>query len=285
MTSDLHGRVAVVTGGARGIGAATARALADRGATVVVGDLDLDLAAQVAREVGGDALPLDVAEEASWTAFLDEVERRHGRLDVLVGNAGFMVLGDHLDTPLERQLAQVDVNLVGVVLGTRLAAERMRRSGRGGAVVNVASLAGRIPMPGSAVYSATKAGVLAYSEAVDAELAGLAAAGGPRVRVACVLPSFTATELIQGTYGTGRLSRPVTPDDVAATVLRALDRPGPGRTVPRFLGPTGAAWTLFPSRARPWLRHRFGLDHVFLDVDGDARAAYVERTTRERTRA
>ncbi|MGA8255785.1 MAG: SDR family NAD(P)-dependent oxidoreductase [Nocardioides sp.] len=265
---SLNGRVIAITGGARGIGDATARALAAAGARVVIGDRDLDLAKQSAQEYDGLALPLDVSREDSFAEFLDGVVREHGRLDVLVNNAGFMVLGAVLDESLERQLAQVDVNLKGVVIGSRAAAERM---GSGGVIVNIASLAGRIPMPGGAVYSATKAGVLAFSEALDAELVAR------DIRVAAVLPSFTNTSLIDGTHGTGRLMQPVEPEDVAAAVMRAIENPKPITTVPAYLSAGAATWSLTAARFKPAMRRRFGLDKVFLDVDRDRRASYVER--------
>jgi NAD(P)-dependent dehydrogenase (short-subunit alcohol dehydrogenase family) len=118
MTGSLNGKVVALTGGARGIGAATARALAAEGASVVVGDLDVDLAKKAAEEYDGLALPLDVADRTSFAAFLDAVVTEHGRLDALVNNAGFMVLGKVREVPLERQLAQVEVNLTGVIQGS-----------------------------------------------------------------------------------------------------------------------------------------------------------------------
>jgi NAD(P)-dependent dehydrogenase (short-subunit alcohol dehydrogenase family) len=263
----LDGRVVALTGGARGIGAATAQALAAAGAQVVIGDLDVDLAKQAAEAYDGLALPLDVADRESFAEFLDGVVRAHGRLDVLVNNAGFMVLGRVREVPLERQLAQVDVNLKGVIHGAYEAAARMRP---GGVIVNIASLAGRIPMPGSAVYSATKAGVLAFSEAFDAELAPQG------IRVGSVLPSFTNTELIAGTEASG-LMKPIQPEDVAAAVVRMIDRPKATATVPKLFAFSGANWSLTSARVKPWLRGRLGLDTVFTDFDPVERSAYVER--------
>ena len=266
--SALTGKVVAVTGGARGIGAATARALAASGADVVVGDLDVALAARDAESYNGSALPLDVADHESMRVFLDGVLDRHGRLDALVNNAGFMVIGRMHDVSLGRQLAQIDVNLRGVVLGCYEASQRMRP---GGVIVNIASLAGRIPLPGSAVYSATKAGVVALSEALDAEL-------GPRgIRVCAVLPSFTDTELIAGTVATG-LSRPIGPAEVADAVVRTVRRPRAVTVVPRRLGFGAANWSATPAGAKPWLRRRLGLDRVFTEPDLTAREHYDRRT-------
>ena len=159
---SVSGKVIAITGGAQGIGAATARALSSAGAKVAVGDLDATLAAESARTYGGLGLKLDVSDAASFAAFLDQVEEQLGGIDVLVNNAGIMVIGRMLETPLDAQLKQLDVNLRGVILGCHAVVPRMRP---GGQIINIASLAGKIPTPGSAVYSATKAGVLALSAA------------------------------------------------------------------------------------------------------------------------
>ena len=268
---SLRGRVIAVTGGARGIGDATARALASAGARVAIGDLDAGLAARAAQQYGGLALPLDVTSRDSFTGFLDKVEAEFGRVDGMVNNAGIMVIGRHLETPLDAQLTQLDVNLRGVVIGSHDAASRMVRAG-GGTIVNVASLAGRIPSPGSAVYSGTKAAVLAFSEALDGELAGQG------VRVAAVLPSFTSTGLIDGTTAP-RLSPPITPDQVAAAVTGLFRRYRPVATVPRSLAFGSTQWAGMPI----WLKRRIsrwaGLDTMFTEYDHAARAAYEERTT------
>lgn len=270
MTGTLNGKVVAITGGAQGIGAATARLLAREGAEVVIGDLDLDLAKKSAEEYDGLALPLDVADRASVASFLDATVAEHGRLDILVNNAGFMVLGRMQEASYEHQLAQIDVNFTGVVHGTYEGAARMRP---GGVIINIASLAGRLPMPGSAVYSGTKAGVLAFSEAVDDELSAQG------IRVCSVLPSFTNTHLIDGTEATGLL-KPVEPEDVAAAVLRRIHRPKLTATVPRHFSVGGASWSLTAARLKPWLRRRLGLEHVFTDFDHAERAEYDQRPTR-----
>ncbi|WP_310961156.1 SDR family NAD(P)-dependent oxidoreductase [Nocardioides terrisoli] len=264
----LSGKVIAVTGGARGIGAATATALTAAGASVVVGDLDLELAGRRAQEYGGLALRLDVSSQESFAGFLDSVVSEYGGLDGLVNNAGFMVIGRMHDVPLERQLAQVDVNLRGVVYGCYEASARM---GRGGTIVNIASLAGRIPTPGTAVYSATKAAVLAFSESLDGELAEQG------IRVTAVLPTFTNTELIAGTTP-GTMMKPVEPEDVAAAVVEMFVAPKALRVVPRALTFSAANWTMTPARAKPWLRAKFGLDKVFTEPDLAARANYDKRT-------
>jgi NAD(P)-dependent dehydrogenase (short-subunit alcohol dehydrogenase family) len=268
---SLTGKVVAVTGGARGIGEATARALARAGARVAVGDLDAELAARSAQEYGGLAGPLDVTSASSFAAFLDKVEAEFGRVDGLVNNAGIMVIGRHLEVPLEAQLKQLDVNLRGVILGCHEAASRMVRFG-GGQIVNIASLAGRIPSPGSAVYSGTKAAVIALSESLDAELSPHG------VRVSAVLPSFTTTGLIDGTTAP-RLSSPIGPDQVADAVVGLFGRYRPVAAVPRRLAFGSTQWAAMPLRMKRWIGRRTGLDTMFTDYDRDARAAYEERTT------
>jgi NAD(P)-dependent dehydrogenase (short-subunit alcohol dehydrogenase family) len=268
--NGLSGKVVAITGGAQGIGDATARLLASEGASIVIGDLDVDLAKRSAEAYDGLALPLDVADRESVAGFLDAVVAEHGRIDVLVNNAGFMVLGRMLETPYDHQLAQIDVNFTGVVHGTYEGAARMSA---GGTIINIASLAGRLPLPGSAVYSGTKAAVLAFSEAVDDELSPQG------IRVCTVLPSFTNTHLIDGTEATGLL-KPVEPEDVAAAVLRRIRKPKLTATVPRLFTVGGASWSLTAAKAKPWLRRRLGLDSVFTDFDRGERADYDQRPTR-----
>ena len=135
------------------------------------------------------------------------------------------------------------------------------------------SRAGRLPLPGSAVYSGTKAAVLAFSEAVDEELAPQG------IRVCSVLPSFTNTHLIDGTDATGLL-KPVEPEDVAAAVLRRIKKPKLTATVPRHFSLGGTTWSMTAAKAKPWLRRRLGLESVFTDFDRAERAEYDRRPTR-----
>lgn len=268
--NSLNGRIIAITGGARGIGEATARALSAAGAKVAVGDLDAELAAQTAQTWGGLGLPLDVTSEESFAAFLDKVEAEYGRIDALVNNAGIMVIGRHLEVPLANQLKQIDINVRGVILGTHQVAPRMIAGG-GGVIVNIASLAGRIAAPGAAVYSGTKAAVLAMTDAFDAELAEQG------VRVAAVMPSFTNTGLISGTEAPS-LTPTVEPSDVAAAVLSVLEKYRPQRTVPGSLAFSAAQWNLYPQRLKRWFGRKTGMATMFIEVDKDARADYERRT-------
>ena len=190
---SLSGKVAVVTGGARGIGQALARALAREGVVVAIGDLDAAAAEAAAAELanGSIGLALDVTDRRGFTAFLDEVEQRLGPLDILVNNAGIMMV-----TPLDEEdeasvTRQLEINLHAVIHGTQEAMRRMRPRGTGH-IVNIASLAGRAAAPGLATYCATKHGVIGLSEAVRAELRGTG------VEVTVVMPGFAKTELASG---------------------------------------------------------------------------------------
>jgi NAD(P)-dependent dehydrogenase (short-subunit alcohol dehydrogenase family) len=271
-TGSIRGMVIAISGGARGIGEATAKALAAAGAKVAVGDLDAELASSSAAQYGGLGLPLDVTSAESYGAFLDKVEAEYGRIDGLVNNAGIMVIGKHLDVPLEAQLKQLDVNLRGVINGCHAIAPRMIAAG-GGQIVNIASLAGRFAAPGCAVYSGTKAGVLAFTEALDAELSP------QHVRVAAVLPSFTNTGLISGTTAP-RLSPAIEPEKVAAAVVSLFEKHRPTRVVPPAMAFSSVSWGMYPNRMRRWMGRKTGMDTMFVEgVDHEARAAYEQRTT------
>src|SRR4051812_13914613 len=141
---SLSGKVVAITGGARGIGKATATALVRKGCRVAIGDLDLTLAEETAAGLGGGtvALALDVTDRASFEAFLDEAERQLGPIDVVVNNAGIMPVTPFVEEKADSVRRQVDINLHGVLTGTQLAIERMAPR-RGGHIVNIASQAGK----------------------------------------------------------------------------------------------------------------------------------------------
>jgi NADP-dependent 3-hydroxy acid dehydrogenase YdfG len=165
MTTDLTGRVVVITGGARGIGLTTARQRADAGARVVLGDLDLAQVTGAADSVGGGAIGarLDVTSRDSWADFL-AATAEVGPVDVLVNNVGIMPLGRFLDEDDAISRAVLDVNVLGYGLGMKMVVPAMIARGRG-QVVNVASAVGRLPLAEGASYSASKAAVIAMSDA------------------------------------------------------------------------------------------------------------------------
>src|SRR5512137_985141 len=171
MGKTLQGKVALVTGGAGGIGRAVARALAGAGARVVLAGRDV--AALRAVELPGPpamAVPLDVRDEAGWDRAVGAVLRDLGRLDLLVHNAGVLEVGPLEARTVEAIRSIVDTNLTGAMLGTRAALPALRESR--GAIVHVASLGGLVPMPFEAAYGATKAGLRHLSFSLRSELAG-----------------------------------------------------------------------------------------------------------------
>jgi NADP-dependent 3-hydroxy acid dehydrogenase YdfG len=168
---SLAGSVIAITGGARGIGAATAAALLGQGARVGIGDLDVSLARRTAQELGRGAVAfdLDVTDRASFAAFLDSVEDALGALDALVNNAGIMPIGRFIDESDATARRLVDVNVHGVINGSKLALERFVPRGRGH-IVNIASTAGKAGLPGGVTYCATKHAVVGLSEAIRQEV-------------------------------------------------------------------------------------------------------------------
>ena len=268
---SLYGKVAVVTGGGRGIGRALAIALASEGCRVAVGDVDAESAAAVAAELGGEAvgLPLDVTDRPGFTAFLDEVERRLGPLDVLVNNAGIMPVGPFEEETDATVIRVLEIDLHAVIHGTKEAVRRMRPRGAGH-IVNLASSAGKTGFPNLATYCAAKHGVVGLSEAVRAELRGTG------VEITVVMPGIVRTELSTGLVETPAF-RPSTPEQVADAVVDALKLPRFDVFVPRSIGPTWAALNLLPRRAREALGRALKIDRALRDADRGARAAYEAR--------
>jgi NAD(P)-dependent dehydrogenase (short-subunit alcohol dehydrogenase family) len=266
---SLTGKVVAITGGGRGIGRATALALAREGARVAVGDLDQEAAEQVAQATGGIGLPLDVTDHAGYTAFLDEVEQRLGPLDVLINNAGIMPVTSLVDESPASIARQLEINLHAVIHGTQEAMRRMvpRRTGH---IVQLASLAGRTGIPKLATYCATKHGVVGLSEAVAVELRGTG------VEVSVVLPGIVRTELTTG-MSDARGVKTLLPEDVAAEIVGALKRPRFDVFVPRSSGPLIQLGAALPRRVRLAVARMMKADQTTAHADGAARAAYEAR--------
>jgi len=266
----MNGKVVAITGGGRGIGRAIAQSLAREGARVAVGDLDKDSAEATAAALGGDAigLGLDVTDHAGFTAFLDEVERRLGPLDVLVNNAGIMVVTPLVEETGDSIARQLELNLRAVIHGTQEAMRRMtpRRSGH---IVNVASIAGRTGFPHLATYAATKHGVVGLSESVRAELRGTG------VEISVVMPSVVRTELAAG-LADSRV-KAVEVEDVADEVLGALKRPRFDVFVPRSNGPLVRLGSALPRAVREAMTRWLKADQPLLKADRSARASYEAR--------
>jgi NAD(P)-dependent dehydrogenase (short-subunit alcohol dehydrogenase family) len=268
---SLHGKVAVITGGGRGIGKALALALASQGCRVAIGDVDAAAAEQAATELGGDAvgLPLDVTDRPGYTAFLDEVERRLGPIDVLVNNAGIMPVGPLDEEDDATAVRMIEINLHGVIHGTKEAMRRMKPRGTGH-IVNIASSAGKTGYPHIATYSATKHGVVGLSEGARAELHDTG------VEISVVMPAFVRTELSAG-MGEVKGIRTSTVDEVADAVIEALKFPRFDVFVPKSVGPTWTFSMLLPRRVRDAFGRALKIDRALTQADHGARAAYEAR--------
>jgi NAD(P)-dependent dehydrogenase (short-subunit alcohol dehydrogenase family) len=268
---SLTGKVVAITGGGRGIGRATALALAREGARVAVGDLDREAAEQVGAELGGGGLglSLDVTDHAGFTAFLDEVEQQLGPLDVLINNAGIMPVTPLPEESPESIARQLEINLHAVIHGTQEAMRRMVPRGTGH-IVQLASIARRTGLPQLATYCATKHGVVGLSEAVRVELRGTG------VEVSVVMPGIVRTELATG-LADARGVKSVAAEDVAAEIVSALQKPRFDVFVPRSAGPLIAFGAAIPRRAREAVARALKADQALLKTDRTARAAYEAR--------
>jgi NAD(P)-dependent dehydrogenase (short-subunit alcohol dehydrogenase family) len=233
-------KVAIVTGGASGIGRALCKALASRGATVVAADI---------RPVG-DIVATDVTKAAEVQALVDDTVRRHGRIDLMFNNAGIGVSGEIRDLTLEHWRAVIDVNLMGVVHGVAAAYPVMLRQGSGH-IVNIASLAGLITSPGLAPYETTKGAVVSLTNALRAE----AEAYGVRASVVC--PGFVDTNIYENAIGVKvdkdailkRLKLPMLPvADATRAILRGVER---NRGMIVFPASARVMWRL--TQFAPWL--------------------------------
>jgi NAD(P)-dependent dehydrogenase (short-subunit alcohol dehydrogenase family) len=268
---SLAAQVVAITGGGRGIGRATARALIAQGARVAIGDIDAELARATAGELGGGTmgLALDVTDTASFRRFLDETEAHLGPLDVLVNNAGIMPIGPFEEESEATAQRLVDINLHGVIIGSKLAIQRFRPRRRGH-LVQIASIAGKAGFPGGVTYCATKHAVVGLSEALRAELRG----SGIELHV--VMPTVVNTELGSGLPET-RAFKAVQPDDVAAAIVEALQTGRYDVFVPKALAGVIRGGNLIPRRAMDAITRVLKSDQVLMHPDHGRRAAYEAR--------
>jgi NAD(P)-dependent dehydrogenase (short-subunit alcohol dehydrogenase family) len=268
---SLTGKVVAITGGARGIGRATAAALIAQGGHVAIGDIDRVLVAKVADELGSGTLglDLDVTQRGSFNAFLDETERRFGPIDVVINNAGIMPLGPYVQERDEVTARVLDVNVGGVLLGCKLALERLlpRNTGH---IVNVASTAGKIGLPGGATYCASKHAVVGISEAVRAELAGT------DIEVHIVMPAPVATDMGSG-LGKLRGIKTLQPSDVAGAIVDGLHTGRVDIYVPKRIGTLIRTRPLTPRAVSDRVSRALGGYRVLAKADPLTRAAYEAR--------
>ncbi|MEV0109526.1 SDR family NAD(P)-dependent oxidoreductase [Nocardia sp. NPDC050799] len=200
MTSyDLGGRAALVTGGARGLGAGMAQALTEAGAAVAIADIDADGGATMVEKLRAQGsraefVSLDVTDDGAWERAVATTVGALGGLDIVVNNAGVEVTSLLVDLDPDQARTMLDVNLLGTALGIKHAFRAMRpggAAGRGGAVVNIASVAATIAFPGISVYSATKSGIDRLTRVAAAESGKL----GYGVRVNSIYPALTPTAM------------------------------------------------------------------------------------------
>lgn len=272
-------KVAIVTGGASGIGLAIGTALAGRGAHVVLADIDGEAAERAAKDLDDSGTvvtgaALDVRDGDAVAALVTETAESHGHLDIMVNNAGVVVGGEVQDLTLEHWDHIIDVNVKGVVHGVAAAYPLMVEQGSGH-IVNTASVAGLVPTPLMAPYSTTKHAVVGLSQSLRCE------AAGHGVSVHCVCPGPVDTPLLERLvpdglpvpkhvfsstrdFLTSMVGPAYAPEDLAADVLRAIELDRGLVVVPRF-----SSFTWLMSRFSPWLAVRIGQQVV-----AKTRAAY-----------
>jgi NAD(P)-dependent dehydrogenase (short-subunit alcohol dehydrogenase family) len=265
-------KVVAITGGARGIGLATATVLRELGATVAIGDIDRSAVKEAASGLGLKVgRRLDVTDRRSFIDFLDNIEDQLGPVDVLVNNAGIIAVGAAVDEADAVTQKVLDVNIFGVILGTKLAAKRMLPRGHGH-IVNIASLGSVLPAEGIATYCATKHAVLGYTDTVRLENRGSG------VHFSAILPTLVNTEMIAG-VGHGKGIKNAEPEDVARAVAGVIAKPKPRVFVPRSVGVIAGVQRVLPRRLTEATGRAMGAGNVFTsDVDADKRTAYARRT-------
>ncbi|MDH4146968.1 MAG: SDR family oxidoreductase [Acidimicrobiia bacterium] len=218
---ELDGRVAIVTGGARGQGAAEARYFAREGAKVVITDVLDEVGERTAGELGVEYLHLDVSSEAEWASVVADVVARHGRLDILMNNAGIFKPAQLLKTSTELWDQTVAINQTGVFFGMRTAAPAMIEAGNGGSIINTSSIAGLEGGFGATAYVATKFAVTGMTRVAAKEL------GKHGIRVNSIHPGAIVTDMIshivEGKEERIASRQPIqrlgTPEDIAEMAL------------------------------------------------------------------
>lgn len=223
---SVRGKVAVITGASSGIGEATARTLAAAGYGVALLARRADRIDELAAELGGDALAVeaDVTDRDSLTAAAERVQQELGGADVLVNNAGLMLLGPFSSDRRDDYRRMVETNLLGAITATEVFLDQLRDGG--GDLINISSVAGRTARPTNGVYAATKWGLNGWSESLRQELQ-------PEIRVTVIEPGAVATEL--ASHITHEKTREATeafvkelairPEDIAEVILFAVSRP------------------------------------------------------------
>jgi 3-oxoacyl-[acyl-carrier protein] reductase len=215
---------ALITGGSSGIGLAIARALAEEGLSLTIASRRKERAEAAAAELGAQGVAADVSSSEDCERVVAEHVERHGGLDVLVNSAGIGIAGGIEEQPVKHIDLQLDVNLRGLLLVTKFALPHLRESR--GLVVNLASVAGTMPVPELQVYAATKAAVISLTHSLNRQL------DGDGVRVHALCPGFVDTPM--GSYSGLTADEMIRPED-CAEVVRMLLRLGPRARVPQIV--------------------------------------------------
>lgn len=256
MSIELAGRRALVTGASSGVGEAVARQLVAAGAQVVIAARRKARLERLAQEIGAVALCVDVAHPEQCVRLIEDSVAALGGLDILVNNAGVHHRGVFADQTATGLAEMIDVNLRGPAILSHQALAHLRSAPRA-ALVNVGSVAGRMPVPGSAMYSATKAGLRTLTYALAEELRG------ESVSVSVISPGPIATDFILANVDAVTdltFSQPMsTPEEIAALVLACIHDGRTERTRPastRVMTTLGNLWPALPRIMRPWLAAR-----------------------------
>ncbi|QLL08660.1 SDR family oxidoreductase [Mycobacterium vicinigordonae] len=271
----LQGRRVAITGGAQGIGRAIGQALIAAGAKVALGDVQESVVQQTAAELGTAATGyrLDVTDPAGFEAFLDRSAEDLGGLDVLVNNAGIMPIGPFLNENPNVTRRTLEIDILGVMTGTRLAGARFAARGSGH-IVNIASAMGTLASPNAATYCAAKYAVVGFCASLRQEWRGSG------VNISAICPGFVRTELIAGMAAPRPLERflVVNPEDVAAAVVTELGK-GASRTVfvPKLVGLVSRGTSTLPAPVVDAVFRLSGGNKVTSELDREKRASYQAR--------
>ncbi len=271
-------RTAIITGASAGIGEATARRFAAEGARVVLAARNADALEAIADSIGSDqalAVPTDVTDLDALAALLERTQQHFGRIDILVNNAGYYGRGRVEENDMDDLLRTVDINLRSAMALCRLVLPYLRQAG-GGAIINVSSLAGRIPLAGAAAYSATKFGLRAFSFSLAEEL------GGSGITVSAVSPGPVDTDFFSGGFD-GIPDMMLLPpmrsaDQIAGLILACAHDGKRERVIPWYAGWAANAGYLFPwaKRLSKPLLERIGRYH---------KKKYLKRTAQSSSHA
>lgn len=268
--NTLKAKVCLVTGGARGIGLATARMLKRSGALVAISDVDQTLGAKVARKEGLLFVPCDVRNPQEWQQAVQQVTEELGPIDCLVNNAGIMPMGRFLEESPGMSQTQLDINLMGVIYGIRAVLPGMEEQGSGH-VVNVASLAGVMGVPGAAVYCASKYAVVGLTEALAHEYRGSG------IGFSVVMPAKVHTELSSGTENASKLIPAVEPEDVAQAICKSIVNKRLRTSVPAMVDPLNQVFSMLPQIVQSKGRAVLGDQMILKGLNKNAHASYEQR--------